>query len=526
MVATVMAVLGVTAAAAATGNAIFSPGELNAEKGQEARGGVRAHAELSRQCSSCHPGFWEGERMGDRCLACHTEVREEIETETGLHYGYASPANCRTCHTDHGGGTGGLTRESFPGFPHERTGYLLWAHDLQIEGGGFVCADCHPDSLHAFDEETCYACHLGLDPGYAVQHRATFGMECVACHDGVDSYGHAFDHQTGEFLLEGRHAEIQCVYCHAGAATLEILRGTPSACLACHERDDIHVGRLGTDCGECHGPSGWSGAELDHRRTRFPLTGRHLTAACETCHVDRQWTDLPMTCAGCHVEADVHDGQFTEDCSGCHTTSGWSQITFDHARTGFLLESGHGGLTCAACHAGGRFVDTPADCAGCHQRQDAHGGRFGTACGACHRPTTWGDATFDHDLSSFRLTGAHASAACESCHRGGEFSGTPSSCAACHNRPSSHGSAFGGSCAGCHSTSAWRPASFNGPHPFPMNHEGAGGNCGLCHPSSLTSYSCTACHSSAKMDDKHKEMGGYNGANCTDCHPNGQKEED
>jgi DNA-directed RNA polymerase subunit RPC12/RpoP len=47
----------------------------------------------------------------------------------------------------------------------------------------------------------------------------------------------------------------------------------------------------------------------------------------------------------------------------------------------------------------------------------------------------------------------------------------------------------------------------------------------LCHPGSLTSYSCTSCHSQSKMDDKHKEMGGYSGANCTDCHPNGRKEE-
>lgn len=524
LIATMLAVLGVTAAATATENGIFSPGALNAEVGTEEHGGVRAHADLTGECAACHPAFWTGMRMGDRCLACHTEVQEEIETESGLHTGFATPANCRVCHTDHRGSAGALTRETLPGFPHERTGYVLWAHDLRTEGGTFGCVDCHPDSLRTFEAQTCTNCHMDLDPGYVVQHRATFGERCVVCHDGVDTYGHAFDHAQGGFLLEGRHAEIECVYCHAGATTLEVLRETPSACIACHEKEDIHLGRLGVDCGECHDPQGWDSAEIDHGRTRFTLTGGHLAAACEDCHVDRQWTGIPMSCTGCHVEDDAHAGQFEEDCSSCHTTAGWDDLAFDHARTGFLLEFGHGDVTCAECHPGGRYVGTPTDCAGCHLAEDAHAGRFGTACDACHQPTTWQDATFDHDLSRFRLTGAHTRAACESCHRGGQFSGTPTSCGACHNRPSSHGSAFGGSCGECHSTSAWRPASFNGPHPFPMNHEGAGGNCGLCHPSSLTSYSCSSCHSTGEMNDKHKEIGGYSGS-CTNCHPAGEKEE-
>jgi hypothetical protein len=173
-------------------------------------------------------------------------------------------------------------------------------------------------------------------------------------------------------------------------------------------------------------------------------------------------------------------------------------------------------------------VGTPTTCFECHAEEDAHNGRFGTDCSACHRPTEWSDATFDHDLASFRLTGAHTRAACTSCHEGGRFADTPSSCSACHGRPSSHGSAFSGSCGNCHSTSAWRPASFNGPHPFPMNHGGAGGNCSTCHPSSLTSSRCTVCHehSESRMQDKHKEISGFSMGACLNCHPGGREGDD
>ena len=69
----------------------------------------------------------------------------------------------------------------------------------------------------------------------------------------------------------------------------------------------------------------------------------------------------------------------------------------------------------------------------------------------------------------------------------------------------------------------WRPASYNGPHAFPMNHGGANA-CGDCHSSSLVSYSCYGCHSSSEMQDKHKEITN-NFGDCTGCHPNGRKEE-
>jgi len=523
LIAAVLAAVAILGAAAATGNGIFSPGELGGDRGEAPIGGVVSHTELETRCAACHPAIWSGDRMGDRCLACHAEVAQEIETDDGLHGGFATPANCRDCHSDHQGVTASLTRADLHGYPHERTGYLLRAHATRDEGGAFVCQDCHPDSLRTFSPSTCLACHQLLDLPWMIQHRVTFGVACLDCHDGIDSYGAAYDHAA--FPLVGRHGETECIFCHREASTLAALRATPTECLNCHGADDIHDGRLGTSCGECHSAEGWDGATLDHDRTRFPLTGLHTEVICESCHVDRQWTEIGSTCRSCHTRDDTHGGQFPGDCVDCHMTSGWEDLTFSHARTGFALAGAHAEPSCGACHPGGKYVGTPSTCIGCHAKDDRHNGEFGTDCAACHRATTWADWTFDHDLSSFPLTGAHRSASCQGCHSGGSFEGTSSACSSCHGKPSSHGNAFGGSCGSCHSTSAWRPATFNGPHPFPMNHGGAGGNCAACHPSSLTSYSCTGCHehSPSRMEDKHKEVSGFSMGDCTRCHPGGRE---
>jgi len=525
LIAAILASLTILAAAAASGNAIFSPGELSTGSGEMAVSGVESHSDLGRECAACHPSFWSGERMGDRCVACHGNLAEEIRQGNGLHGGYATTANCRDCHTEHRGREAALTRADMRGFPHERTGYLLWAHPLSGSGGSFLCVDCHPASLQIFEVDSCQGCHLQLDAQYAIQHRADFGPGCVTCHDGVDSYGRDFDHGARGFLLTGGHAELECVFCHSGATTIEALRAAPTECRSCHAADDLHEGRLGESCGDCHTPEGWGDATLDHRVTRFSLSGQHLRVECEACHIDRQWAGIGMSCRACHSQDDRHQDQFAVDCADCHTADGWGDITFSHARSSFPLEGSHASAACADCHPGGRYAETPSTCVGCHAGQDRHHGQFGTDCGACHRTTRWGDWTFDHDLSAFPLTGAHRGASCQSCHSGGRFDGTPSSCASCHNEPASHGSAFGSNCGACHSTSGWRPATFNGPHPFPMSHGGAGGDCSTCHPGSLVEYTCYGCHDRGKMEDKHKEITSNLGS-CATCHPGGKEDGD
>ena len=586
-----LAVVVILALAALTGNGIFSPGPLSGVVHAGAVGGVASHAELEGRCAACHPGVLSGQRMADLCLTCHTVVKGEIAARGGLHGRLLTAAgNCRTCHTDHRGATASLTLADPRVFPHAQTGYVLTAHLATAPDGSFGCRNCHPASPVSFSAPTCAGCHQALDTRFMARHEATFGTTCLSCHDGVDSYGKAFQHPA--FPLTGGHQSVQCSGCHRGATTLAALRATATACVTCHAARDIHEGRLGTNCAECHSNATWADATIDHDRTRFALVGKHVGGICESCHIDRQWTGIGLTCRSCHAAADPHAGQFPGDCAACHAATGWKDVTFNHAKTRFALALAHAKPACAACHPGGRYVGTPLSCIGCHAASDKHngalgkdcaachvattwadvtfnhsktrfaltlahakpacvachpGGRyagtpltcigchaakdkhkgaFGTNCAACHRATTWADWTFDHNKAAFRLTGAHLKVTCARCHVGGVFKGTPKTCSACHAKPSSHGSGFSNSCAACHSTSAWRPASFNGPHPFPMNHGGAGGRCASCHPSSYFSYTCARCHSAASMADKHRDVSGFSQTGCVRCHPTGRGGDD
>jgi len=122
--------------------------------------------------------------------------------------------------------------------------------------------------------------------------------------------------------------------------------------------------------------------------------------------------------------------------------------------------------------------------------------------------------------------GAHTSLACESCHKNGVYKGTPSSCASCHAEPDFHVGKFGTDCATCHSTTAWSSVEFMGSHRFPLDHNGADGQCATCHPDGLTTYTCFNCHNSEKIAGEHDEEGISDLNNCVDCHADGRKPDD
>ena len=527
IIAAILTAALVAIATLASGQAIFSPGELNAERGSTPIHGVYAHADLGRDCAACHTSFWSGEYMGDRCLECHVSTRAELDVETAFHFGFANPGNCRGCHTDHHGAEGPLTRAAMDNFPHERAGFSLDAHEVISQDGSFMCGECHTVPLGSFDLNACRACHLSYDAAFVLQHVRDFYPTCLGCHDGLDTYGASFDHGATTFALEGEHALLECGSCHAGAQDLDMLQATPGECAGCHIDDNIHSAAISTECGDCHTPDSWEEAIFEHALSGYDLVGTHLDVDCEACHIDRQWAGIPRLCAQCHIKADVHAGQFIEDCGSCHLPTEWSELTYDHAQSIFPLTGAHLDTSCEGCHIDGQFVDTPTQCVSCHQEDDRHGGQFGDDCSACHTTNRWSEVTFDHQLSRFPLNGAHRNTPCLQCHQGGRYVGTPTACFQCHGEPSFHAGLFGLDCGLCHSTSAWRPASFNGPHSFPMNHGGAGGTCSTCHPNSYTAYTCYACHehNQSEIAKKHQEEGIGDFSNCVRCHPTGREEE-
>jgi hypothetical protein len=272
-----------------------------------------------------------------------------------------------------------------------------------------------------------------------------------------------FDHGRTGTQLKGKHARLECAACHeerrisdpaakqvAGAGRKTFL-GLPSACADCHF--DEHRGQSGRDCRQCHDEKGWKPAPgFDHRKTAYPLEGRHARVACDRCHqrerdpagkqafpaaVSEHFLRYkPLahaTCADCHK--DPHQNRFGQACASCHGLQGWlklspaAQAVSVHDKTRFPLRGKHAEAACRSCH--GPFPGQKARwrgltfgaCADCHA--DAHAGQMGkgrspeAACDRCHDVAGWVPARFElaeHAKTRYPLEGGHRAVACVSCH--------------------------------------------------------------------------------------------------------------
>lgn len=354
------------------GGRMFSPGPLHAQASGVELGGVASHAGTGGDCAACHTAPWNPKPMAERCLDCHTAIAADLADPASLHgalQAQGATMDCRQCHTEHRGSAANLTFVAMDTFPHDAVGFSLAGHSQGSDGDPFICRDCHNESLARFDVLTCDACHRDLDTPYMQTHVADFGTDCLACHDGIDSYSQAnFDHSR-VFPLTGSHVDATCSGCHAGARTLADLQGAPTDCYACHVQDDAHDGQFGQDCAACHVTSDWQDATFDHSQTTFPLDGSHVEVECTQCHVDRVFQGTPTACAACHVEPAFHLSAFdAAACSDCHTTTAWQPARFDWPHA-FPLAHGESGIvSCQTCHP----VQVQAyTCYGCHEHDPA-----------------------------------------------------------------------------------------------------------------------------------------------------------
>jgi hypothetical protein len=482
------------------GGILFIPGALNAQAGATL-GGVSSHADLSSKCSACHVAFWQTASMADNCVACHTDVAAQQKDPSKLHGDLLKKnpgMTCKTCHPDHRGPDASLTDLPNIIISHNVFKFALTAHQKQTDGSAFDCKTCHVNGYPKFDQTVCSTCHQQIKADFMKSHIQAYSETCLSCHDGIDTYGHNFDHSTVAFQLTGKHAQVDCGSCHTGARTIADLKATSTNCYACHAKNDAHNGQLGTNCNDCHATSGWLPATFNHDLTAFPLTGQHVQVPCTSCHVNNVFKGTPTDCYSCHAKKDAHQGQFGTSCELCHITTGWLPSTFDHNMTAFKLTGKHVQAACLSCHINNVFKGTPTDCYSCHASNDAHKGQFGTSCELCHTTNGWLPANFNH--SGFPLTGGHAGLACTQCHRNNVFLGLSTACSACHADPAFHAGLFASTpCSQCHNINAWTPATYNGPHPGGCDgnciHHG-GASCRDCHTVNLMTATCTKCHDS------------------------------
>ena len=521
-----------------------------------------AHAKL--RCGDCHekkafrtgraaalaPGRGEGARfvgLEPACASCHEDI----------HRG-ALGQDCARCHAP--------SSFKIPTFDHAKTAFPLGGRHAETP-----CAKCHlaehldlprdrEGKAHPLfkplPHAACGDCHR--DP-----HAGRLGTDCARCHNDRtfrEVAASAFDHNRTKYPLRGKHAAVACARCHAAPGAAWIASPPHDRCGACHA--DAHAGTatLGgkpADCGECHGPDGYSPSTITlerHRLSAYPLAGKHLSVACRACHpaagrgpgrAGVLLRPASVRCADCH--ADAHSGQpgtVGVDCARCHALLGFKPSTITvaaHAALPFPLDGKHATAPCAGCHrpkAGelavpaalgkaGVIVRPARECASCHR--DPHEGKFGAArCSECHDASSFKPARFDaarHDASAFPLRGAHRKAACAKCHRDlgapAAEAGAPRSlpfrdprraCEECHADP--HGGQFAsrpdrGACASCHDEEAFRPASrfeHSRDTAFPLKGEHVLVPCARCHMTEIltngasriifkpTPRRCDACH--------------------------------
>jgi hypothetical protein len=328
-----------------------------------------------------------------------------------------------------------------------------------------------------------------------------------------------FKHSDTKYPLRGMHLEVGCKQCHTNMVFTKI----SMRCADCHA--DLHRGQFGANCEQCHTVKGWrvSISSVKEHFNRFPLVGAHAAVECDACHktlASGQFIGLSTTCLSCHqtdymtpVIDHVSLG-FGTNCTDCHSMNSWLGAKFDHLKyTGYALLGIHATLDCTACHAGGRFKGTPANCYGCHQK-DFTGATnpnhvqagFPHDCGVCHSNVAWSPATFDHaTFTNFPLTGAHATLQCAQCHVNNNYNLTSTACASCHltdynntTNPNHKTAGIPTTCEMCHSTTAWTPASFDhSKTAFPLTGAHITVPCASCHINGnygAISTDCASCH--------------------------------
>jgi hypothetical protein len=206
---------------------------------------------------------------------------------------------------------------------------------------------------------------------------------CSVCHSTESWTKVTFDHDATGFPLRGGHAVTACSSCHASS---DFSAALPTSCAACHK--DVHAGEFGTRCASCHDELSWrSRFNADaHRRTNFPLIGRHALIPCEECHLnqrDLQFTRATVECFACHqadylraatVSIDHVAAGFGTGCRDCHNPWTFRAGRFPGHDACFQLVPGpHAGIACLDCHtrligfvATGACATNTASCTRCH----------------------------------------------------------------------------------------------------------------------------------------------------------------
>ena len=475
-------------------------------------------------CRKCHEDL-KFKNAKRECISCHKDVHEQTLGR-----------NCERCHTNASWIVSNIKQI------HQQSRFPLIGSHNQVD-----CYQCHKSASRLrFDpmRSDCIDCHLtdfnnASNPSHAASN---FSKDCSLCHNEINWQSSTFNHNASGFPLTGGHFGVACVKCHANGYT-----STPTACVSCHltnynaTTNPNHItAKFSTDCQTCHNTTAWSPSTFNHNTaTTFPLTGAHIGLACTVCHTNG-YGAIPTTCVSCHLatfNATTNPNHVTANfpttCETCHSTTNWTTSTFDHnTSTTFPLTGAHIGLACNLCHIT-NYNPIPTTCVSCHlatynatTNPNHVTANFPTTCETCHSTTNWTTSTFNHNTSTtFPLTGAHISLACNLCHPT-NYNAIPTTCVSCHlatynatTNPNHAGANFPTTCETCHSTTNWTSSTFNHTTYFPITSGNHNVSCATCH-TNTTNYAVFSCVTAACHKTAHNQSQGSSG--CYSCHPTGR----
>ncbi|MFI5253007.1 MAG: hypothetical protein ACHQQQ_11320 [Bacteroidota bacterium] len=498
-------------------------------------------AHVSVPCQTCHTNG-NFQLVYTNCYQCHSANFTGALNPNHVTGNYSH--DCSTCHN-----TTDWTQATFD---HNTTHFPLTGVHTST-----ACLSCHVNSNYQLVYANCYQCHSGnftsaTNPDHVA---GNFPQDCSQCHTTTAWTPATFDHNTTHFPLTGFHLTMACQTCHTNGNYQLVYAN----CYQCHSANFTgalnpnHVaGNFSQTCTMCHNTTAWNPATFDHNTTHFPLTGYHLTMACQTCHTNGNYQLVYTNCYQCHsadftgaLNPNHVTGNFSQDCTTCHTTTAWSPATFDHSTTHFPLTGAHPAVACISCHTNGNYQLVYTSCYQCHSADftgalnpNHVAGNFSQTCTTCHNTTAWSPATFDHSTTHFQLTGAHSTGTCQSCHINGNYQLVYTDCYQCHSTdyagaaspPHASGS-FPHNCATCHTTTVWTTLSYNhDTQYFKINsgtHLGRWTLCADCHTvvSDYSQFTCIQCHahnSQANVTSNHSGVNGftYTPTSCYSCHRN------
>jgi len=179
------------------------------------------------KCVACHTGNLYKQKLPIDCFSCHK--KDDVHKDR-------LGRKCESCHSE--------KDWKKTSFDHGRSRFPLLGLHYRVE-----CKKCHQTQLYKDTPLDCYSCHKKDDEK---THKRRLGRKCEVCHNARSWRAWDYNHdKLTKFKLDGAHKKVNCHDCHLKEVFdnhFEVQR----TCWGCHEREDVHQGKFGQRCENCH----------------------------------------------------------------------------------------------------------------------------------------------------------------------------------------------------------------------------------------------------------------------------------